>query len=254
MIKKGICIQTLIPVRQEPSECSEMITQLLFGDLYTILETNHKWAYVEANSDKYCGWIDLKLVNEISLNEFETLLNSTHKILSKPLSHLKKSDSTLMPIVAGSTFYSNSEKGFCINNTCFSYPEDTTLDTLDIESISTQFINAPYLWGGKSMLGIDCSGLTQVVFKIVDIQLPRDASEQAKKGTTVSFISEAKVGDLAFFDNEEGKIIHVGIILNNNRIIHASGLVRIDKIDHQGIFNIDTKEYSHKLRIIKHLQ
>ena len=113
------------------------------------------------------------------------------------------------------------------------------------------YINAPYLWGGRSPFGIDCSGFTQLVYKIAGKKLPRDAYQQAEIGQTLSFVEEAQSGDLAFFDNEEGSIVHVGILLQDNEIIHASGKVRIDKIDHQGIFNVDTKRYSHKLRLIK---
>ncbi|MFQ3326821.1 MAG: cell wall-associated NlpC family hydrolase, partial [Salibacteraceae bacterium] len=115
------------------------------------------------------------------------------------------------------------------------------------------YINSPYLWGGKSPFGIDCSGLAQMVYKIAGKKLPRDAYQQAEIGTTLSFVEEAEDGDLAFFDNEEGSIIHVGILMNENEIIHASGKVRIDKIDHQGIFNVDTNTYSHKLRLIKQI-
>ena len=111
----------------------------------------------------------------------------------------------------------------------------------------------PYLWGGKTAFGIDCSGLTQMVYKQLHINIPRDAYQQAEIGTTVAFVGETRVGDLAFFDNAEGRITHVGIMLNNQQIIHASGKVRIDTLDHHGIFDAETKQYSHKLRIIKRI-
>jgi cell wall-associated NlpC family hydrolase len=113
------------------------------------------------------------------------------------------------------------------------------------------YLHAPYLWGGRSPFGIDCSGFVQVVYKFSGIQLPRDAWQQAEKGDLLSFIEESAPGDLAFFDNDEGTIIHVGILLENNRIIHASGKVRIDVIDHQGIYNRDLRAYTHNLRLIK---
>ena len=113
------------------------------------------------------------------------------------------------------------------------------------------FLNAPYLWGGRTPFGIDCSGFTQIIYRLQGINIPRDAYKQAEIGTTLSFINESEEGDLAFFDNAEGKIIHVGIIMKKNYIIHASGKVRIDKIDQEGIFNIEKKKHTHKLRIIK---
>jgi cell wall-associated NlpC family hydrolase len=113
------------------------------------------------------------------------------------------------------------------------------------------YLNAPYLWGGRSPFGIDCSGFTQLVYRLQGIKLPRDAYQQAEVGNTLSFIEESEEGDLAFFDNTEGKIIHVGIIMKNNYIIHASGKVRIDRIDQQGIFNSSLKTHTHKLRLIK---
>ncbi|MNL48577.1 Gamma-D-glutamyl-L-lysine endopeptidase [compost metagenome] len=122
-----------------------------------------------------------------------------------------------------------------------------------MESLFKMFLNAPYLWGGRSILGIDCSGFTQVCYKILGIKLKRDAYQQADQGELVSFINEGKLGDLAFFDNAEGRITHVGILINSHQIIHASGRVRIDSIDHQGIFNEETQQYSHKLRIIKRI-
>ena len=120
-----------------------------------------------------------------------------------------------------------------------------------IEETARKYLNTPYLWGGKTPFGIDCSGFTHMVYKINGYKLYRDAKDQANQGKTLSFIEESEAGDLAFFNNDEGDIIHVGIILQNNHIIHASGKVRIDRIDHSGIYNVDTKMHTHKLRVIK---
>lgn len=121
----------------------------------------------------------------------------------------------------------------------------------DLRSVVMEYVNVPYLWGGKSKCGIDCSGFTQQVYKRFGIKLPRDAYQQAELGEVVGFLLEVQPGDLAFFDNEEGKITHVGIMLGTDEIIHASGKVRIDKIDNQGIINTETLARTHKLRIIK---
>ena len=117
--------------------------------------------------------------------------------------------------------------------------------------IALSLINTPYLWGGKSPFGIDCSGFSQLVYKMIGINLPRDARDQAKIGSTLSFIDESQAGDLAFFHNKEDKIIHVGIILKDNYIIHASGRVRIDRLDQTGIYNNELNTHTHKLRFIK---
>jgi cell wall-associated NlpC family hydrolase len=119
--------------------------------------------------------------------------------------------------------------------------------------MAESFVNSPYLWGGRSPYGIDCSGLIQVIFKMIGEKLPRDASQQVTRGETVNFMNLTQVGDLAFFDDEEGNIVHVGMILPENRIVHSSGFVKIDRIDQQGIYNIETKRYSHKLRVIKRI-
>ena len=116
-----------------------------------------------------------------------------------------------------------------------------------------RYLNAPYLWGGRSPFGIDCSGFTQLVFKFAGIKLQRDAYQQGGQGSIINFIEEVQPGDLAFFSNDEGAIIHVGIMLKDNRIIHSSGKVRIDKIDHFGIYNAETKKHSHLLKLIKRM-
>lgn len=174
------------------------------------------------------------------------------KITSQfPLSACVNSDKQLIWLLPGSTLPHFSESTFKINEQSFEYNGEFIQN--DILTTANHFLNAPYLWGGRSLFGIDCSGFTQVVFKIHGKKLNRDASQQAKQGETVAFRSAALGGDLAFFDNEEGRITHVGIMLNNDQIIHASGKVRIDLIDDHGIIHKETGRYSHKLRIIKRI-
>lgn len=255
----GISSLSSIPVRVSPAETAEMSTQILFGECYTVIETTEKWLKVCLAHDNYEGWIDAKMTTEISAQLFLQLTSSQPTIsqetinVVQELGHYKD-----QLIVAGSTLhgYNKENNEFEIANKAYKLHGQAIHELNDqtrqnIASAALRYYNAPYLWGGRTPLGIDCSGLVQNVYRMVGIDLPRDASQQAHLGTHFSFIEEAEPGDLAFFDNEEGKITHVGIIWEKNKIIHASGSVRIDSIDHQGIFNLDRKRYSHKLRLLK---
>jgi len=259
-MKFGICLLSIIPVRQEASDKSEMTTQLLFGDLIVIEEMNNGWLKIRIVYDNYEGWVDKNQIQELDQEEFQNLSNSeVHYSTDLAEALLCLEQNNFLPVLLGSTFRKLNEKGFFQiagrpfrfeGNLTPSQPLPTRKNLLENAMI---YSGAPYLWGGKSPFGIDCSGFTQMVFKISGIALLRDASQQATQGETVNFIDEAEAGDLLFFDNEEGSIIHVGIMYHNQSIIHASGRVRIDTIDHQGIFNWDTKKYTHKLRLIKRI-
>ncbi len=247
----GICLQTLIPLRSEPSESAELETQILFGELYSVKEQTEKWVLICLESDKQEGWIDRKLLVRIDDKQKESLKNSKKIIISEPITIASKNEEPLI-LVAGSTFYYNQQDSFIFNDVKYCINNQPANN--DIIETAKKFINSPYLWGGKSALGIDCSGFSQVVFKTLGVQLPRNASQQVNLGETIQFIDQAQKGDLAFFGNEEEKITHVGIIIDKNTIIHASGWVRIDSIDHNGILKKETNEYSHKLRIIKRIK
>ncbi|MBK7084827.1 MAG: C40 family peptidase [Flavobacteriales bacterium] len=123
-----------------------------------------------------------------------------------------------------------------------------------IDAYMHPFLGAPYLWGGRTPTGVDCSGLTQMLFMLMGIYLPRDAYQQAEEGDPVELVDLAEPGDLAFFDNAEGRITHVGIVLPERRILHASGRVRIDALDQEGIFDAEQGKYSHKLRLVKRVR
>jgi len=252
----GICNLSMVALRKEPSDKAEMINQLLFGELLVVIGFYKQWAKVRLVYDNYEGWIDQKQFRPLSESAF-TLLNNSPSLITIDLVQLvaNLSENSFIPLVMGSSLPEMVNHAFYIDNEQFSYEGLAVMPCSDsykdIVKNAMLYLHSPYLWGGRSPFGIDCSGFTQMVYKLSGINLLRDASQQATQGEAVSFISEANPGDLAFFDNDEEQIIHVGIILKNNRIIHASGKVRIDTIDHQGIFDNTSRKYTHKLRLIK---
>lgn len=253
----GICHLSVIPCRIEPSDKSEMVSQLLFGEHFQVVNQKGNWCQIKNAFDNYLSWIDVRQFRQISDSLYKEL--SKIEIVSaldlvQVLTNDK--DDQVVPVLIGSSLPFYSEDKFGFDDFTFIYNGQTNFTNTSnkrntIVDTALMYINAPYLWGGRSPFGIDCSGLTQLAYKMAGVKINRDAFQQADQGYPLSFIEEAEPGDLAFFDNEEGRIIHVGILLSNNQIIHASGKVRIDKIDHQGIFNVDTKRYTHKLRLIK---
>lgn len=252
----GIAFQSLIPVRNAPAHAAEQSTQLLFGELYTVQEEREDWLRITQLYDQYTGWIHQKQHHALTHAEAEKLRKSKFSVAAELVQTISNNDRSF-PILMGSTLYDFDGMNFRIGKEKFVYAgqavneESGLLNGEHIRRFAMKFLHAPYQWGGRSPFGIDCSGFTQVVFKLYGVALPRDAYQQADMGKTLHFIHEGREGDLAFFDNEEGRITHVGILLGNDQIIHASGCVRVDAIDHYGIYNREAKKYTHKLRILK---
>ncbi len=256
--KYGVATCSIIPVRKEPDERSEMTSQVLFGELFLIKEQSIKWSKVTLADDNYYGWIDNKMFTVIDTDTFNMLYQNHKTILKSSHTVYTPNDQKMFLVQGSSVPFELSEFYFTFNDKFYRLDKpinvtDKDLTGASIVKTSLEYINAPYLWGGKTKYGIDCSGLVQMIYKQHGIFMPRDTSKQVDIGKTISFVESAKHGDIAFFDNEEGNIVHVGILLNNKSIIHASGCVRIDSFDHQGIFNKERDTYTHKLRIIKRL-
>ncbi|WP_282121942.1 C40 family peptidase [Algibacter mikhailovii] len=243
----AICHLSIVPLRAEPSDRSELVSQILYGESFKILEERKNWSKIRLSFDGYQGWIDNKQYYKISEKEYSALEKET-TLLSKDLvEFIEDEHEQLIPIPLGATLNGLS----LLKHSYDGNAVQGQVDKSNLIQTSILYLNSPYLWGGKTPFGIDCSGFTQMVYKLIGYKLLRDASQQATQGEALSFIEESEPGDLAFFDNNEGIITHVGIIMKDNYIIHAHGKVRIDRLDHSGIYNIDKNMHTHKLRVIK---
>tara|TARA_B100001996_G_scaffold341514_1_gene295595 strand:+ start:1087 stop:1842 length:756 start_codon:yes stop_codon:yes gene_type:complete len=245
----GICILSIVPVRKNRDDKSEMISQLLYGDLYEVIEKKDKWLLIKTVFDNYKGWIDNKQFLEIKSEDLFNQLIKNESYSLDLINYVETLNKELIPIILGSNIGVSSHIKHIFDGE-FSNKIRTRKDIIETSRL---YMNAPYLWGGKTPFGIDCSGLSQMVYKINGYKIPRDAKDQVNLGVNLGFIEESKEGDLAFFDNDEGEITHVGILLKNNYIIHASGQVKIDKIDQTGIYDLKKKKHTHKLRTIKNI-
>jgi len=251
----GICALSVINVYREPSEASSIVNQLLYGDHFECIEIKKFWSKIKLHYDQTEGYILNSLFTPLEPEDFEALSDYSKAIYNQNLTHYALvGEHGAMPLLIGSRLDASSK---------IKHELDLSQDSFKVEGItvSEQLVNtalkytyAPYMLGGKSPFGIDASGFTQMVYKTCHLFLERDILSQSNQGQTLSFIEESKPGDLAFFDDPEGNLIHVGLVLPNNYIIHAHGCVRIDRLDHTGIFNPELNQYTHSLRVLKTLQ
>jgi hypothetical protein len=247
----AVCIVPVAHVRLLPDHRAEMVNQLLFGESVKVHSIDKEgWMQVESSWDGYTG--------ACRMNQFILLdepLEESAEFTGDWVEEILVNDQKLMiPFGSNLSILRNDKHPHRIifNGNIFK-ANGSASRADDIKKISSIFLNTAYLWGGKSVFGIDCSGFVQSVYKMLNVALPRDANTQVDLGEPVGFLQEARCGDLAFFDDEEGRIVHVGILLNDHEIIHSSGNVRIDPIDNEGITNSSTQKRTHQLRIIKRI-
>ncbi len=245
----GIAFLSVVPLRSEASDTSEQISQVIYGEHFKVLEHRKKWSRIRLGNDKYEGWIDNKQFLFCSEEEYQKLHRTSPKLVTNLVDFINAENNQLIPVTQGANL--NVLK--LLNHQFDGEYVTTKQPKSNFIETALSYLNVPYQWGGKTPFGIDCSGFTQVVYLLNGYFLKRDASLQVTQGEPLSFIEESEPGDLAFFDNNEGKITHVGIMMEDNYIIHASGKVRIDRIDHTGIYNAELRMHTHKLRVIKRI-
>lgn len=250
----AVCCVPVAPVRIEPDHRTEMISQLLFGEccIITVVEKDG-WIKIVNKLDAYTGWCQLSHFQEIDDKQYYLEENNLTADWVSEIDyngHMMwvPMGSSLTALMNGNAFWRKNTVHYKGNIWDAATAKQ---DAKTIKQLAFKFLNSTYLWGGRSVFGIDCSGFTQAVYKFLNVHLLRDAQQQATQGELVGFLQQAHCGDLAFFDNDEGQIIHTGILLNQHEIIHASGKIRIDKIDTEGIIHADTGQRTQKLRIIK---
>ena len=246
----AFCKASIAPVRGEASDRAEIVTQLLFGEVVEILEVKEQWLHIRSFMDGYEGWIDSKQIQDLREKEVSRWLDglvvehSEFRIVEGP------EGKQILP----KGFYrpGDSEETFQIGKSEYRFLNEAAIFPASIIEFALSYLNAPYLWGGKTMFGIDCSGFMQQIHRVFSYQLPRNASQQQEIGQEIDF-EEREPGDLAFFISEAGNIHHVGLLITKDEIIHAHGYVRMDDFSSKGISRKIDEVHSHKLHSIKRL-
>lgn len=245
----AVVLQPAVPMRLEASDRSEMVSQMLFGDTCVVLHRTEKWSQVRCLFDGYEGWVDNKQIELLDESEFRDVC-SWSRVVSTRFDIVRIDDSTIVVPMGALVPWGGPCRvaGFSVS----SLDDDGGLCSTMVAA-SDELMGAPYLWGGKTLMGIDCSGFVQVCARAAGISLPRDASQQALVGQMVASIEDARPDDLCFFANEAGRVIHVGIYLGGGQIVHASGSVHVDSVDAKGIYSSKFARYTHILHSIRRI-
>lgn len=249
----------IIPLRREPSEKSEMVSQLLFGEAYEIAEKTVEWLRVITELDAYTGWIDKRMFTPVSKDYYQRLSRGGYAVAGQVTETVMTPENEVYSIPAGSTLgFAGQEGTFTINAMQYRLTGQSNAhsqyQSTDLIETALRFLNSPYLWGGRSPFGYDCSGFTQIVYKINGARLPRDAWQQASMGRSIETVKETIRGDLVFFAGDDDRVVHVGMAIPPGKIIHCSGMVRVDVLDEKGIFNLQTHQYTHRLHSIRRVK
>jgi cell wall-associated NlpC family hydrolase len=254
----AICKLSIAPVRSSASHRSEMRSQLLFGEVVRVLETkDRQWAHILQPEDGFSGWVATNQLRAITAEEaehyqtdFAFALELYQPILARD-HFLPVSFGARLPAFDGMHFRFGEERYTFSGQAVFA--KDIAPKPELVIKLARKLLNVPFLWGGRTPLGIDAPALVQLAFQVTGVNLPRTVEAQVNCGEPVDFVQQSQAADLAFFDALGGRVNHTGLILPGSRILHCYERVRIDAIDHYGIYNFELGRYTHRLRIVKRL-
>ncbi|HMQ46077.1 MAG TPA: NlpC/P60 family protein [Saprospiraceae bacterium] len=251
-----ICSASVVPLRSGASHRSELASQLLFGELVEVLEKKGKqWVKVRCETDNFVAWVADNQLKPITPSEFDRYRK--HFAFCLDLFQPILAQSYGIPITLGARLPDFDGIRFALENSVYTFsgqavfPRDIRNPAEFILKIARKYLFAPHFQGGRSPLGIDSAGLIQLLYSLVNIPLPRLVEQQVFLGRPVDFIDQVRPGDVAFFENRQGRIIHCGLILSAQEVLHAYGSVRIDPLDHFGIYNSEAGRYTHFLRVVR---
>lgn len=257
----AISLHSVVPVRAEAREGAEQLTQMLFGETCEVLEQQLRWNRVKLHSDGQEGWADYKMITPMSPSEYQSYSEAykTSACVIYPMAYaVSENNQQTIPLTAGTRLTNYKDGRFEVLGVGFRIDASMVaekpleLNHQNLQQVVRFFLNVPYLWGGKNAMGMDCSGFTQTIMGIFGRRLLRNASEQATQGKQVNSLKEVETGDLVFFDHDDGRISHVGIVLDNERVIHCSGRVKVEKLDEKGISSVEQSDPQHPQGIYTH--
>ena len=242
-------------VRARPRLDAALTSQLLFGEPVLLLQNLGEYQRVRCPEDGFEGFVRTDQLLAVPEDVFVAQLS--RPAFNLDLFSMLRGPQQGVPITFGARLADFDGLRLQHGGQYFEYSGQAAL-TDDITASADTLLRLAYKWlyvpgmhGGRTPMGVDPVAFVQLVYRILNLRLPRRADAMVERGELVDFVVQAQVGDVAFFDNAKRKIEHVGLLLPDSKILHVGDRVRVDALDHYGIFNYDLGRYTHRLRVVK---